>query len=698
MSKYLCIPNVSASVVEEKEPWKSDIVLPKFESKAKFRQYIAYPTTKYLLYNGSEGVDPHQRVTSQNPPLYLHSVTADFDARLDEKEFRQVMLRMIDLQFPCTWVSRSYSNGIHATWEFEKPIMLHGSKATKRLLQRISAELELDKLCRGFDKPAFSNPHTYYNLGTEWKKVSDTKIPSNTLHFWQYETSRSEDFEGRGAVIPLDLIAEEVQRQFPNLWGGAFQEGSRGIWFWGPGANQDWNPTACIVRQEGMQCFSADKPFYTWKEILGTRFVSQFEVGRIGECIDKYWYDGRNFLIEDETNGFIIAGKDEAFLDLQARHNLSNQRGRRENLSEAQRALHQIHTTKRVESAVPFCFDKNRIVHFEGKRYFNTARITPIKPIEDSSEWGVKFPTIAKWAEDMFGEKQLPWELAWLSYAYKNALKGTPQKGHCHVLVGPPNCGKTMWNTKILGALFGGHMKCSEYLVGKTDFNDHLFECGMWTVDDEAGTSGESHVQFSSKIKEFVANDTFVVNAKFKKSGRVYWRGRMSITLNNDPMSMRMLPDLDMSTRDKLMVFNCSPFTGFDDLFAGKVLKELPYFAAWLDNHEIPDEMKEYRFGVKAYLDTSIESAAQADGNYAHIIELMEIFRDTQVDKGTEWRGTCSELLKHLAKVSGVEVLLRDVNSRKLGWGLRHMASKGFKWLERDSTKGVYRWIISRKE
>jgi len=97
MSKYFCIPNVSASVVEEKEPWNSDIVLPEFESKAKFRQYIAYPTTKYLLYSGSEGADPSQRVTSQNPPLYLHSVTADFDARLSDDEFTEVMKRMIHI-------------------------------------------------------------------------------------------------------------------------------------------------------------------------------------------------------------------------------------------------------------------------------------------------------------------------------------------------------------------------------------------------------------------------------------------------------------------------------------------------------------------------------------------------------------------------------------------------------------------------
>lgn len=696
-TKYFCIPNVSAHIVEEKEPWDADIELPDFESKAKFRQWIAFPTTKYLLYCGSEGVDPSQRVTSQNPPMYLHSVTADWDAKLSDDEYTEVMKRMIDLQYPCTRVSRSFSGGVHATWEFEKPIMLHGSKATKRLLQRISAELELDKLCRGFDKPAFSNPHTYYNLGIDWKKVSDIKLPASTLHYWQYETSRAEDFDGRGTTIPLDLVFEEVKKQFPNLWTGAFQEGSRGIWFWGPGANSDWNPTACIVRAEGMQCFSADKPFYTWAEILGSRFVSQFEIGRIGQCIERYWYDGKNYHIEQESGNFITAAKEEAFLDLQARHELSNQRMRGEVLSEANKALHQVQTVKRVESAVPYVYNKNVIVNFEGKRYFNTSRITPLAPNDKSKKWGEDFPFIAEWAEGMFGKEQLPWEQSWLAYAYQSFLNGTPKKGHCHIMVGPSNCGKTMWNTKLLATIFGGHIKCSEYLVGKTEFNDHLFENGLWTVDDEAGASGESHVKFSSKIKEFVANDTFVVNAKFKKSGRVSWCGRLSITCNNDPMSMRMLPDLDMSTRDKLMVFNCEKFSGFYEGWLDVMLKELPYFCAWLRDYKIPDDHKDFRFGVKAYLSPVIEALSHADGRYSHIVELLEIFRDSQLEKGEEWVGTCSELLKHLSKVTGVEILLRDVNPKKLGWGLKHMVSKGLPWLKRDDKKGVYRWIIKRE-
>ena len=326
----------------------------------------------------------------------------------------------------------------------------------------------------------------YYSLGHGWKRVSKEPVPASWLYHLQYETSKAVDFETNGVEIPLEDIKAEIDIQYPELWKGAFQEGSRGIYFWAPVPGT--NPSAAVVRPTGMQCFSGIQPFYTWAEILGPRFVSQYETGRIGKCIEKYWYDGKGYFIEDDYGGFIHAGKDEAFLDLQARHNITNQRGRRDNLSEAQRALFQIHTSKRVEAPVPFVFVNDRIVKHEGREYFNTSRVKPIEPSNSEGAWGEDFPVISNWLEKMFGKEQLKWELAWLAYAYQGALRGQPRKGHAHFLVGPPNCGKTLYNTQVLGNLFGGHMKCSEYLIGRTEFNDHLFETGFWTVDDEAGS------------------------------------------------------------------------------------------------------------------------------------------------------------------------------------------------------------------
>ena len=86
MSDLFTLPNATAHLVERKSPWDAKIKLPKFESKAKFREWITDPTTKYLMYSCCEGVDTTQRVTTDNPGRHLHGVIADWDVKLTSDE------------------------------------------------------------------------------------------------------------------------------------------------------------------------------------------------------------------------------------------------------------------------------------------------------------------------------------------------------------------------------------------------------------------------------------------------------------------------------------------------------------------------------------------------------------------------------------------------------------------------------------
>ena len=220
-------------------------------------------------------------------------------------------------------------------------------------------------------------------------------------------------------------------------------------------------------------------------------------------------------------------------------------------------------------------------------------------------------------------------------------------------------------------------------MTGKSEWTDHLFEYGMWLVDDEAPTASNAmHTAFTARLKEHIANDTFLINGKFKKSGRVYWRGRISCTLNDDPVSMRLLPDLDMSIKDKLMVFKCNDGFKFTKDIKHVVTAELPAFAAWLLAHEIEPNLLETRFGVKAFVNHDLESRARADSRYSHIIEILAMFRRTLKDDS--WEGTCSELMVVLSANENNRVLLKELTPRKLGWGLSHMLSKGFDWVNRS--------------
>jgi hypothetical protein len=693
MNELFTIPNLQANLVEKKAVWDQTFEIPDFETTAQFKNWAAEPDTDYCAFSVFEGLDSSQRVSGNNSPHFIHGVVLDYDAKFSDDEVGEFVSRSLESAYPMSYVSRSYSGGIHAVWFFEKPVMFHGKKIAKRFLDRVVKELGASKLARGFDKGS-TDPHRYFLAGHDWKKVSPKAIPMRTLHFWQYETSTGADFSTEGTEIDLDVLKAEIEVQYPGVWPGAFRDGSRGPRFWDPTAT---NTTAAVVRDTGMQCFTGPEPFVSWSEILGPQFVAQFEMGRIGAAIERYWFDGKQYFVRMDNGTFLAATKEEATLDLRARCALDNRRGRHENLSEVERALFQIHNEKRVEAAVPFVFIKEHIVPLGNKRYFNTSTIIPLAPADGAAEWGEKFPTISNWAEIMFGEEQLKYELAWLGWAYRNARAGHPASGHAQFLVGPPNCGKTLWNTQILGNLFGGHIKASEYLCSKTEFNDYLFEFGLLTVDDEAPTANpQARVAFTSKIKEFVANDEFSVNGKFKKPGRVRWRGRVSVTLNQDATSLQLLPDLEMSVRDKLMIFQCRKFKGFFPGFTNALQKELPHFASYLNSIEVPEDMVENRFGVKAYLNKDIEALWMADASHAHIVEFLQIFREKWLDKNEleEWEGTGSELLVLLDRMEGVRVLIKDVTPKKLGWGLRNMHDKGVSWIRRSPAKGTNKWII----
>lgn len=692
------IPNLSASQVSRTKPWELSYELPEFRSSNEYKQWAARPSTRYGAHSTAEGVDPNQRVSSQNPVRFLHGVCVDWDATFNDDEFEDIVRRLIDHEYPVNYISRSFSGGIHAVWFFESPIFMHGPKSNARFLKRLSKEMKLDgrdAIARGFDMGNFEKQH-YLLHGDDWRPVvPKARISESLLQYWQYEESKSSDFTGQGPIIPLDVVFEEVKKVWPNHeWPGEFVEGSRGPTYWDPGGHHK-TVNSAIVREAGMQVFNMPKGFYTWAEILSPGFVRQYEVGRIGEAIKNYWTDGKNYFIEDETGGFLVNSKDDTLLDLQCRHDLTSRPGRSENVSEARRALHMINTSKRVEAGVPFCFTKSRIVKHENNTYFNTARVRPLSPADSSGEWGEGFPTIAAWMTHMLGDEQLKHELTWLAYAYKNAYAGQPKRGHAHFLVGPPNCGKTLYNSVILGGLFGGGIKASDYLTGKDDWTDHLFEFGAWLVDDEAPTASTSmHTAFTARLKEHIANDTFLIKGKFLKAGRAYWRGRISITLNDDPVSMRLLPDLDMSIKDKLMLFKCNDGFNFKWETKGIVQKELPIFARWLLNYDIPEELREVRFGVKAYVNPDLESQAKADSRYSHIIELLSMFRRTLKDDS--WEGTCSELMVVLSANELNRILLKELSPKKLGWGMSHMLSKGFPWVSRSQKRQC--WVITGKK
>ena len=110
--------------------------------------------------------------------------------------------------------------------------------------------------------------------------------------------------------------------------------------------------------------------------------------------------------------------------------------------------------------------------------------------------------------------------------------------------------------------------------------------------------------------------------------------------------------------------------------------------------------MVDVRFGVKAYIDKSIEEVVSADSQWAPVADLLRIFRmiyfDSDNKDESDWQGNPSELLLRLSKIEKAQILLKEMTPNRLGWGLRHLLKSGCEWLERSTRKGKNEWVIKK--
>jgi hypothetical protein len=164
-------------------------------------------------------------------------------------------------------------------------------------------------------------------------------------------------------------------------------------------------------------------------------------------------------------------------------------------------------------------------------------------------------------------------------------------------------------------------------LSGGTIFNRELIEVPLWCIDDGTLNSDpSSHQKFSELIKRTVANPFFSYHPKFHDQQRAEWRGRVMVTLNADATSVRMIPNLDASLEDKIIVlkFADQKMTFPADIEA-IIARELPFFLRWLVDWEMPVHIAgENRFGIKAFIHEDIRAAAIHSGDAGDVLEMIE--------------------------------------------------------------------------
>ena len=231
---------------------------------------------------------------------------------------------------------------------------------------------------------------------------------------------------------------------------------------------------------------------------------------------------------------------------------------------------------------------------------------------------------------------QLPYFYGWLKLSVialrQGEMRGAPALAFC----GPKDCGKTfLQNYLITDCLGGRSAKPYLFMSGGTTFNADLFGAEHLCMGDEdPSTDLRSRRKFGAFLKLFVAEEIQQLHAKGvdARTARPFWR--VTLSLNDEPENVLVLPPIDKSLRDKLMLFDARPFswpmpcTLPDEKakFLQQFRSELPAFIHWLiHDYKIDDALLDRRFTISCYRSPRIMSYLTEVSPEFRLAELIRL-------------------------------------------------------------------------
>ena len=628
---------------------------PNFKSKAEFREWCSDTNTTHVFYSMCEGDNPNVRISSDNPVNKVSGIVADYDAPVDW-DIVDKLIKAQCKELAPTWRSKTQSGYIRLVWEFETTLPI-AADLYDAFIKKLGQHIGVDRVFAGFDAASY-RPNQYFELGTEWKKTGEP-IKKEVYTTCLLKAVNQNPPQAAGTTVPIDVVAKEVEERFPNRWQGDFMVGARGALFW---IDDDIDRDGCEVIEEGVICYSdrAGTGFVTWKDIFGKKFVEEYETRKMGQLLDLYWFNGKNYYTLNNGSTQQIP-KDQLCLELrQAGFSPRPRRG--QPLSEMESALLTIAQRNRIDEVAPVVFSDQRVVEYNSHRILNNANIYPVQPAEngDPANW----PFLDKWLSQLFANGKIETKFyfyAWMRRFYMAVLDKKFAQGQALLLVGKTNKGKSLLSNRVISALVGGFADASDYLSGQTNFNKDLARVAAWVIDDTtSAASFQDQRRATELIKRSVANPRIEYHAKYVDAVSVPWTGRVIMSLNMDANSLSVIPALDSSNKDKLMALRISekatskfpPNSEVEEIIS----RELPHFAKWLIDWEVPKEIKgASRFGVASYIDKTIESAAYDNSSRSTVAELVEFFvkRAREYFTNPIWRGTLTEFQGSILEFNG---------------------------------------------
>lgn len=397
---------------------------------------------------------------------------------------------------------------------------------------------------------------------------------------------------------------------------------------------------------------------------------------------DDIYYDGKTFFMKAADGIWRYEMVAMLSSELKCR-NFSDRAPKGAAMSPMDKAKAFIREQRRVDGAGPSLYNPNEIWFEGGKRYLNTSKnIQIVRAAATAGEWGVGFPRYAAILDNVFvtdGYRDI--FLAWFKRFYESAEAGKLCMGQAMILVGPVHCFKTFFIEKLLKPAMGGYADLSSIVSGEGNgFNSELFHSPLAVIDDTRAAESESQLnRYASAVKKLVAHGTHKFHEKYLTPIMVEWRGRVVIAANDDPISIKAVPALNISNEDKIIALAMKTFEEGPVVEELKdVETELPALLAWLKAWEIPARYIDApnRFYIRSYIAPEVREKIEASSRTAELRDTLNAWWER---RGTDepWEGTAVELHQSFNDVFDNASLTREWPVRVLGRRLAELQTQG---------------------
>jgi len=247
--------------------------------------------------------------------------------------------------------------------------------------------------------------------------------------------------------------------------------------------------------------------------------------------------------------------------------------------------------------------------------------------------------------------EQFPRFLHWLAHCRRAVIAGKRGQTPALALAGSSLDGKSLAIEIIKRGLGGRAEKAYQFLSGDDRFNSELAGAELLVSDDDAASKdNRARHQLAQAIKSNLFASDMRVRGMHSTAFSCAPVHAVVFATNSDPQQLRVLPELDESMRDKIMLMKTKPsklpedIAGRQDKISRLLDEDLPGFLGFLDKLDLSGAYDRGR--LKCFWHPEI---VEAIGELSPEKQLLELIHqdgavETAIAKTGKWVGTASML------------------------------------------------------